>query len=169
MLEYLLPFQQLVDVTELLQYVAPTDETRVAALGLNTYSGKARFTTDRQILSQMDLSGLPKPGLVNISDEDPEPKWDALGVKPLDKYEFSQMIYLEYHGGSKPDEVTILPVEFKMRFYLGLRRGIGSMQGPSQEVAWVWDGPVPVFVNLHPCQKVKADNTLVGEDDWTTE
>jgi len=54
-----------------------------------------------------------------------------LNVKELDRIEWSHNMFLEYHGGSKYDEVIIVPLEFTFNIFAGLRQGIGSKYGPN--------------------------------------
>lgn len=86
------------------------------------------------------MTDITKPGLRRL--ENPSEVWDDLRVKKLDKFQLVQNIFLEYHGSENEDEVTIMPITLSMNFFLGLKPGMGSINGPHQEIAWKWDGPI---------------------------
>lgn len=123
-------------------------------MGLNTYEGKIRMTTSKEILDQLDLSQINKPGLKKI--ESKEDVWDDLHYQKLDKYQLTQNVFLEYHGGESEDEVTIIPMSAKMNFFIGFRPGMTSINGPTQEITWKWD--VPVQLKVYDCQIIKGEN-----------
>ena len=69
---------------------------------------------------------------------------------------------MEYHGGNKANEVTIIPIEFEINFLAGFRKGIGSRNGHTQEFGGKWRHPFGIV--MKPCQKVKAKNRIIGSD-----
>lgn len=75
----------------------------------------------------MELQEMPKPGLKLLNNS--EDVWDDLRIKKLDRLLIDQNLFLEYHGGEEEDEVAILPINLKVGFYIGLRKGIGGIDG----------------------------------------
>ena len=61
----------------------------------------------------------------------------------------TQNIFLEFHGGSNPNEITIIPVEVQFNFWGVIRKGIGSKNGHSQEFASKWE--YPFLIEMKPC------------------
>jgi hypothetical protein len=84
---------------------------------------------------------------------------DGLLLQKLDQVQIKTNFFLEYHGGDKVDETTIIPIEVEVNFLMALRQGIGSRFGPNQELAfqWLW----PFSVQMKQCQKVKSKNLFV--------
>ena len=80
--------------------------------------------------------------------------WDELFVKKLDGYKITQNLFLEYHGGTDKDQITIIPVEIEINFLAAFRRGMGSRNGHTQEFGGKWRHPFKI--EMKPCQKVKA-------------
>jgi hypothetical protein len=101
----------------------------VDMFGLKNYEGLFKLTTDRKTLELLDYTNIPKPGIKKIPSE--TEVWDDLRVKKLDRYRLDQILFAEIHTGENEEEVIILPVQFSMDFYIGLRPGIGSINGPS--------------------------------------
>ena len=99
-----------------------------------------------------------KPGIIKHDVR----KFDVLNQKELDRIEINQNMYLEYHGGSSQDEITIIPVEIQINFLGGFRKGIGSRNGHSQEFASEWLHPFKI--EMKNCQKVKGKNLKVGNN-----
>lgn len=134
--------------------------------------GKFKLTRDPAILEQVELgnaglssSPLYTPGLWQRAED--EQAWDDLHIQPLPRQRTVHNLFLEYHGGSEADSVTIIPVSINFDFLAGFRRGISSRNGFAQELAFKWLHPFRV--SIHPCHKVKGHNTLVGDDrtvDW---
>lgn len=129
---------------------------KVKEYGYDQHEGSFRMTKDVTLLSQVDMTAVPKPGLRKIASE--EEVWDDLNIKKLDRYQFDSNIFIEYHGGENEDEIVILPINLQFKFFTALREGVGkSINGPSQEVAWKWD--TPLEVNLLECQTINGVNT----------
>lgn len=116
-------------------------------LGLNQYEGTFRLVKDKAILEKLDMSKYPKPGLRVIDSK--EEVWDDLHVKVLDHYEFTQNIFFELHSGEAEDEVNILVLNLAINFYFGLKKGIGSINGWTQDMAYMEDGPI--WIKLQDC------------------
>ena len=143
----------MIDIQEIVDQVAAYNTTSrmlIGSLGLNSAVGKLRATKDPSILDKLDQSGFTKPGMNQSLDVD----WDELFVKKLDGYKITQNLFLEYHGGTDKDQITIIPVEIEINFLAAFRKGMGSRNGHTQEFGGKWRHPFKI--EMKPCQKVKA-------------
>lgn len=82
----------------------------------------------------------------------------------MDNVSADSVLFLEYHGGASPDEVTIIPVHLQLNFLAAFRQGVGSRNGHSQEYAGKWLHPFGL--EMGKCQKVKGENQKVGSDEF---
>jgi len=97
--------------TQVLDYIRGHDvddaKNLITALGLDSLEGKMRATKDHAIINQLDMSNITSPNLLK-QDWD---YWDQLRIKKLDKITLDQTLLIELHGGSKSDEIVIIPIE----------------------------------------------------------
>ena len=68
---------------------------------------------------------------------------DELNQKMLDRIALRHNLFLQFHGRDS-GEIVIIPVEIETNFLAGLRQGIGSRFGPTQEIAAEWLHPFKV-------------------------